>query len=37
LGVVKLTAIQVTELSLWHKICKMGMICFAKRGLTKEL
>jgi hypothetical protein len=33
---VKLMTIQVTKLPLKHKINKIGMICFAKRGLTED-
>jgi hypothetical protein len=36
LAVVKLMTIQVTKLPLYHKICKIGMICFAKPGLTED-
>jgi hypothetical protein len=34
LAVVKLMIIHVTKLPLLHKISKVGMICFAKPGLT---
>jgi hypothetical protein len=34
---VKLKTIQVTKLPLYHKISKIGMICFAKPGLTEDL
>jgi hypothetical protein len=37
LAVVKLTTVQVNKLPLWHKIRKIGMICFAKPGLTENL
>jgi hypothetical protein len=37
LAVAKLTTVLVTKLPLWHKIRKIGMICFAKRGLTEDL
>jgi hypothetical protein len=33
---VKLITIQVTKLQLKHKINKIGMICFAKHGLTEH-
>jgi hypothetical protein len=36
-AVVKLTTVQVTKLPLQHKICKIGMICFAKPVLTEDL
>jgi hypothetical protein len=35
--VVKLTTVQVTKLPLFHKILKIGMMCFAKTGLTEKL
>jgi hypothetical protein len=34
LVVVKFMTVQVTKLLLWHKIHKIGMICFAKPGLV---
>jgi hypothetical protein len=37
LEVVKLTTVQVTKLSLWHKISKIGMICSSKPVLTEDL
>jgi hypothetical protein len=37
LAAVKLMAVQVTKLPLWHKTSKIGMICFAKPGLTGDL
>jgi hypothetical protein len=36
LELVKLTTIQVTTQPLQQKICKIGMICFAKLVLTEE-
>jgi hypothetical protein len=36
LAVVKLTTVQVTKLPLQHKIRKIGMICYAKPGLTED-
>jgi hypothetical protein len=36
LVVVTLTTVQFTKLSLWHKVRKIGMICFAKPVLTEE-
>jgi hypothetical protein len=36
LAVVKLTTLQVTKLPLQHKISKIGMIRFAKPGLTED-
>jgi hypothetical protein len=29
--------IQVTERPLYHKICKVGIICFAKPVLTEDM
>jgi hypothetical protein len=37
LEVVKLMTGQVINLPLLHKLRKIGMICFAKPGLTKDL
>jgi hypothetical protein len=37
LAVVKLTTVQVTKLSLWHKIRNIDMICFAEPVLTEDL
>jgi hypothetical protein len=37
LVVVKLTTIQVAKLPLYHKMRKLGMICFAKPVLTEDL
>jgi hypothetical protein len=37
LAAVKLTTVQVAKLPLQHKISKIGMICFAKPGLTEDL
>jgi hypothetical protein len=36
LPVVKLTTVQATKLQLYHKIRKIGMICFAKPVLTEH-
>jgi hypothetical protein len=36
LAVVKLSTVQVTHLSLYHKIRKIGKICFAKPVLTED-
>jgi hypothetical protein len=36
LEVAKLTTVQAIKLSLWHKIRNVGMICFAKPGLTED-
>jgi hypothetical protein len=37
LAVADLTTVQVTKLPLYHKISKIGMICFPKPVLTKNL
>jgi hypothetical protein len=37
LAAVKLTTVHVAKLPLYHKLLKMGMICFAKPGLTQDL
>jgi hypothetical protein len=37
LAAVKHTTVHVTKLPLYHKLNKIGMICFAKPGLTKDL
>jgi hypothetical protein len=37
LAVVKLTTVQVTNLPLYHKIRKIGMICSVKPVLTEDL
>jgi hypothetical protein len=37
LAEVKLTSVHVTKLPLYHKIRKIGMICFAKPGLSEYL
>jgi hypothetical protein len=37
LVLVKLTTVQVTKLPLYHKMCKIGMICFAKPVLSEYL
>jgi hypothetical protein len=37
LAVVELTTVQVTKQPLYHKIRKIGMICFAKSVLTEDL
>jgi hypothetical protein len=37
LAVVKLTTFEMTKLPMYHKIIKIGMICFAKPGLTEDL
>jgi hypothetical protein len=34
---VELTTIQLTKLPLYHKISKIGTICFAKPELTEDL
>jgi hypothetical protein len=37
LAVVKLTTVQVTKLSLWHKISEVDMICAANPVLREDL
>jgi hypothetical protein len=37
LAVVRPMTLQETKLPLWHKIRKIGMICFAKPVLTEDL
>jgi hypothetical protein len=34
---VKLTTVQVTTLSLDHKICKICRVCFATHGMAEGL
>jgi hypothetical protein len=35
-AVVKFTTVKVTKLPLWHKMCKIGMICSAKSVPTEN-
>jgi hypothetical protein len=37
LAAAKLTTVQVTKLSLQHKLNKIGMICIAKHGHAEDL